>query len=84
MRLRERSTNLGDIGNTLEAAKSRLRQSPYPVIRSIRCAFKDGVLRLDGRVHSFYQKQLAQAAVIDLPGVARIVNRTHVIAPAGR
>jgi osmotically-inducible protein OsmY len=65
------------------AAKARLRTSPYVAVQRIECDCDDrGVLLLRGRLHSFYQKQLAQEAVARLPGVSQVVNETEVVASA--
>jgi osmotically-inducible protein OsmY len=61
-----------------EEARDRLRQSPYPLVRLLSCEFDRGVLRLQGRLSSFYQKQLAQEAVIGLSGVREVVNDVAV------
>jgi len=64
-----------------ESARKRLRSSPYLPVRSLSCEFDRGVLRLRGRLSSFYQKQLAQQAVVGLSGVEEVVNEV-VVAPA--
>ena len=61
------------------SASARLRIAPYPTLRSVSCECDgQGVLLLRGRLHSFYQKQLAQEMVAGLPGVTRVVNHTEV------
>jgi osmotically-inducible protein OsmY len=62
-----------------ERARERLRQCPYASVRSVSCEFDRGVLRLRGRLSSFYQKQLAQEAVAHLSGVMEVVNEVAVI-----
>ncbi|MGO8746672.1 MAG: BON domain-containing protein [Thermoguttaceae bacterium] len=62
-----------------EEARERLRQSPYMPVRSLSCEFDRGVLRLRGSLSSFYQKQLAQEAVVGLSGVEEIVNEVAVV-----
>lgn len=61
-----------------ESAKERLRSSPYLPVRSLACEFDRGVLRLRGRLSSFYQKQLAQEAVAGLLGVEEVINEVVV------
>ena len=62
------------------AAKARLRATPYPSIQRVSCECDDrGVLFLRGRLGSFYLKQLAQEAVIRLPGVTRVVNGSELL-----
>ena len=47
-------------------------------VRSLSCEFDRGVLRLRGRLSSFYQKQLAQEAVAGLSGVEEVINEVVV------
>lgn len=63
-----------------ETARERLLRSPYMSVRSVSCEFDRGVLRLRGRVSSFYQKQVAQESVTGLSGVEQVVNEV-VVAP---
>lgn len=64
----------------IEAARTRLNASSYPAVRGLSCASADGgILYLRGRVSSYYQKQLAQEAVVDLPGVVEVVNQAEVV-----
>lgn len=62
-----------------EEARERLRRSPYMPVRALSCEFNRGVLRLRGSLSSFYQKQLAQEAVVGLPEVEEIVNEVAVV-----
>lgn len=55
-----------------------LCESPYPEIRRVRCFMRDGVARLEGRVSTFHQKQLAQEIVRRAPGVKGIHNHIFV------
>jgi len=62
-----------------QAARRRLEMSPYVGIRKLSCECNDeGVLVLRGRLASFYHKQLAQHAVLDLQGVTQVVNEVEV------
>ncbi len=61
-----------------EAAKDRLRRTSYRALRALSCEYDHGVLFLRGQLPSYYQKQLAQEAVIGLAGVAQVVNETEV------
>jgi osmotically-inducible protein OsmY len=62
----------------MEAARRRLKRSPYPAIRDLSCQFERGTLVLRGCLPSYYQKQLAQVAVIGLEGVVEVVNEAEV------
>jgi len=66
---------LGDL------AAGRLRNNPYPALKYVSCACRDGIVVLRGRVPSFFLKQMATAAVADLPGIQQIVNDIDVAAP---
>jgi hypothetical protein len=43
-----------------EQAQAELSNAPYPAVRRVSCQVKGGVLSLQGRVPSFYLKQVAQ------------------------
>ncbi len=63
-----------------QAAQKRLKGVPHANIRRLDCQCDEqGILYLRGRLSSYYQKQLAQEAVSDLPGVIEIVNQAEVI-----
>jgi hypothetical protein len=57
----------GGAPSVLEAARSRLQGSLYPAIRRVNCTYEHGTLRLHGRLHSYFHKQLAQEAVVGRP-----------------
>ena len=61
-----------------QVAEECLQKSPYTTVRSVSCRYEGGELVLRGRLPSFYHKQLAQEAVADVQGVARVVNETEV------
>ncbi len=62
------------------AAEERLRQSLYSNLRDISCECDEaGVLFLRGQVPTFFQKQLAQEAVLHVEGVAQVVNQIEVV-----
>jgi hypothetical protein len=62
-----------------DIAQGTLRQSPYPALHELSCEFSGGILTLRGKVASYHLKQLAQAAVIAVPGVIEVHNRVEVI-----
>ncbi len=49
-----------------DRVKSVLQSSSYHHIQQVSCEVNDGVLILRGRVPSYYLKQIAQTAVLDL------------------
>lgn len=59
-------------------AQHLLAQSNYLALRRLRCEFHDGRLILNGRVPTYYLKQIAQTIVRQLPAVRRIDNRVDV------
>jgi osmotically-inducible protein OsmY len=63
-----------------EHARERLRQSPHAAVRAVSCEFERGVLRLRGRLSSYYLKQVAQETVAHLSGVTDVVNEVAVVA----
>jgi osmotically-inducible protein OsmY len=44
----------------------------------VQVSASDGVVTLRGRVTSYYQKQVAQAAALTVIGDRRLVNEVHV------
>lgn len=60
-----------------EAAR-RLRGSSSYVMRTVACAFDEGVLRLRGQLPSFHHKQMAQELVQRIEGVERVQNEIEV------
>jgi len=67
-----------------DRAEARLRGNPYLALRNVTCEYQDGVLTLRGCLPSYHLKQVAQAAVAEVEGVARVENRIEVLAPQGR
>jgi hypothetical protein len=63
-----------------EQAKGRLHDCRYGVWRAVSCVCRGGVLTLNGRLPSYYLKQMAQEAVAGIPGVRHIDNRIEVVA----
>jgi osmotically-inducible protein OsmY len=59
--------------------QARFHNNPCEALRSISADFHEGAAILRGRVHSFYQKQLAQEAVRGVDGVGMIVNVVEVV-----
>lgn len=59
----------------------RLQTSPYLSIRRVTCRFHEGMLRLQGRVPSYYLKQIAQTMVLEMDGVDEIDNQLEVMTP---
>ena len=55
-----------------------LTASQYPCVRRVRCYFRDGVARLEGRLPTYHQKQVAQETVRRVPGVRGVDNRIVV------
>jgi hypothetical protein len=55
-----------------------LESSSYAPLRSLRCRIADGALVIQGEVHSYYLKQVAQELVRRLKLVHPIVNEVTV------
>jgi osmotically-inducible protein OsmY len=62
----------------VDAAQGRLRRSAYLSLREIVCVSRDGAVELQGNARSHYLKQVAQALVEEVDGVASIINRIEV------
>jgi hypothetical protein len=75
-----------DLACQMERAAERcLVATGYPVLRQVRCEYRDGILNLRGRVPSYFLKQMAQSAVCACLGLGRVKNEllvaSHEIAP---
>jgi osmotically-inducible protein OsmY len=55
-----------------------LSRSPYVSPREVRVAAQEGVVRLEGAVRSFFQKQMAQELIRRVDGVQRVENCLQV------
>ena len=62
-----------------QVAESRLRNSSYWALRTLSCEYHDGVLVLNGRLPTYYLKQIAQTLVEGMDGVLEIANRVDVV-----
>ena len=58
--------------------------SPYCQLRHVRCKMEQGVLTLEGRLSTYYLKQLAQKLALQIPGVQAIANHLEVALPPAR
>jgi hypothetical protein len=59
--------------------RADLRQASYSKLGRVTCTLRDGVLTLNGRVSSYYLKQIAQRIVLDrLEGRATVANKLEV------
>lgn len=63
---------------SLRAAASALASSKYGPLRKLNCRVFDGVVEITGSVPTFYLKQLAQAAVLQLYPCGEIRNLVQV------
>ena len=62
----------------LENVQNVLAQSVYPQLREIRCECDDGAVTLQGRVPTYFLKQVAQQLIRPIPHLARIHNLLEV------
>ncbi len=62
----------------LEQIQGALSSSPYIPARQLHVEAADGLVRIEGTVGSFFQKQMAQEVVRRLDGVQRIENELQV------
>lgn len=60
------------------AAVATLAGSKYTPLRRLNCSVSEGVVEISGTVSSFYLKQLAQAAVMQLDQVGSVRNLVEV------
>jgi len=62
----------------MDEIERRLQASSYHALRLIHCRLKNGTVTLDGRVPSFYLKQVAQTLASDAGTGLLIENRLEV------
>jgi osmotically-inducible protein OsmY len=55
-----------------------LKAMPYAALRNLTCRVSEGTAEITGTVPTFYLKQLAQAAVLQLSGVRIVRNLIEV------
>ena len=69
---------------TLESSHAiqALRRSPLPALRKLSLEETDAVVVINGRVSSYYLKQLAQEAVMPVLGGRELRNRVAVVREA--
>jgi osmotically-inducible protein OsmY len=60
-------------------AEDRFRTDSHTALRNISCTAEQGVLVLEGRLSTFFQKQLAQEIVANIEGVLQVVNNIEVV-----
>lgn len=60
------------------AADALLQNSGYLALRQVRCEFHDGTATLNGRLPSYYLKQIAQTLVAQMAGVNVVINHIEV------
>jgi hypothetical protein len=78
MSLQDETADGLEAGNVIRAAQRRLEASAYAALKGVKCRFRQGTLRLNGCVPTYFHKQLAQEAMRTLPGVTELVNHISV------
>lgn len=61
-----------------EKVKQAISRSPYVGSQQLLCDTQDGTVRLQGRVRTYFQKQMAQEAIKTVEGVEEILNELIV------
>jgi osmotically-inducible protein OsmY len=61
-----------------DQVQGALESNPYLSTRQFRVIASDGLVRLEGTVRSYYQKQMAQELLRRVDGVERIENQLQV------
>ncbi len=69
--------NLSTLGPSQAALA--LRQSPLPPLRKLSLEETDDLIVIEGKVSSYYLKQLAQETVRPLLGGRKLLNRVDVV-----
>lgn len=61
-----------------EAVLAAISNSKYASLKQLECKVNGGVVEITGTVSSFYLKQVAQAAIMQLDGVQSVKNLVTV------
>ena len=56
-----------------------LRQSPFAALRHLGVAETESAVTIDGKVPSYYFKQLAQETIMRVLGNRKLLNRVTVV-----
>lgn len=67
-----------DVNALVQRLDSAIKGNPHLTGHQVFCSEEGGTVILQGRVRSYYQKQMAQEALRNLEGVQRIVNDLEV------
>jgi osmotically-inducible protein OsmY len=59
-------------------ARRQFASAPYPELRDVACDFRQGVLRLQGKVPTFYLKQMAITMARRIEGVFQVRDELRV------
>jgi hypothetical protein len=62
-----------------ERIEGALRATGYPALRVVDVTVADQLVILDGRVPSYYMKQLAQAVAMEVATDRKLRNDLHVV-----
>jgi osmotically-inducible protein OsmY len=62
----------------LDEVQGALSRSPYPIRDELKIEAREGVIRLEGAVRSFFHKQMAQEVIRRVDGVERVENLLQV------
>jgi len=75
--LASRSRTVADSRLVAEVDRA-LRAVGCPEFRELQLSVEDGCITLQGRVHTYYLKQLAQATAMSVEGIQRVENEIVV------
>ena len=67
-----------ETGSLINDVESALDSSPHLSRRRMRIEAFNGVVRLEGAVNTYFQKQIAQELLRRVDGVKRVENRLQV------
>jgi osmotically-inducible protein OsmY len=62
-----------------EQVERTLRATGYPALRAVQVTVSGQLVHLKGRVPSYYLKQLAQVAALEVAGVCELRNDLDVV-----
>ena len=67
-----------------ERVARALRTTGYGALHGVEVSVSDRVVKLQGRVPSYYFKQIAQETALAIPGMHHVHNGLDVVQPSGR
>jgi osmotically-inducible protein OsmY len=62
----------------VQGVAEALSRSPYAALRTLSCSVTHGIVTLQGRLPSFYLRQIAQSLALGVEGVREVRSEIEV------